>query len=1738
MKRVYYLLSLLVGLVLVFTGVGGGTAHAAGWYDSNWGYSRAITITTTTAATTLSYQVLVTLTTATMGNPYTHVKTDGSDIRFTNTDGTTLIDYWIETWSNTGDSKIWVEVPDVISASSSKTIYMYYGNAAASSTSSGANTFVFFDDFPGTTLDTGKWTLDTYVTASVSSSVVTISHSSGTYKGIYSINAYSIPYRFIVKAQKPNTPTANDSSAVGLEQWYDTDGDGTANIFSRQTSTNIQAYDTYKHGGSDNWTETSDTWTTSGWYRYEIKAKSGEVKYHRDDQLKLTVTDTNVIPTGPMYVMLSNQKSADQLKIDYCFIGKYVSPEPTVGVGSEVPQPPTISSFTPTSGGTGTSVTITGTNFTGATAVKFGGTTASSFTVDLATQITAVVAGGTTGTVSVTTPGGTATSAGTFTYYPPGVTVTPTSGLVTTEAGGIAQFTIVLTSPPTANVTIGLTSSDTSEGTVSPASVTFTTANWSTLQTVTVTGVNDDVVDGSIAYSIITAAATSTDPSYSGRIVSDVSVTNTDNDTAGIIVTPTSGLVTTEAGGIAQFTIRLNSQPVADVTIGLTSSDLTEGTVLPASVIFTALNWSTLQTVTVTGVNDFIVDGPIAYTIVTAAATSADPSYSGRDAADVSVTNSDNDTVGITVTPTAGLVTTEAGGIANFTIVLDTLPTADVTIGLTSSDLTEGTVSPASVTFTTANWSTPQLVTVTGVDDLVADGSIAYTIVTAAATSTDLSYSGFDASDVSVTNSDNDTVGITVSPTAGLVTTEAGGIANFTIVLNTLPTADVTIGLTSPDTTEGTVSPASVTFTTANWSTPQLVTVTGVDDFIVDGPIAYTIVTAPAVSTDSNYSGFDASDVSVTNSDNDTVGITVAPTAGLVTTEAGGIATFTIVLDTLPTADVTIGLTSSDLTEGTVSPASVTFTTANWSTPQLVTVTGVDDFVADGPIAYTIVTAAATSTDLSYSGFDASDVSVTNSDNDTVGITVSLISGNTTESGGTATFTIVLDTLPTADVSIGLTSSDLTEGTVSPASVTFTTANWSTPQLVTVTGVDDFVADGPVAYTIVTAAATSADPSYSGFDAADVSVTNTDNDTVGITVAPTAGLFTTEAGGTANFTIVLDTLPTADVSIGLTSSDTAEGTVLPASVTFTTVNWDTPQTVTVTGVDDLVADGPIAYTIVTAPAVSADSNYSGMTVSDVSVTNSDNDTPGITVTPTSGLFTTEAGGTANFTIVLNTLPTASVTIGLTSSNTAEGTVLPASVIFTTGNWGTPQTVTVTGVDDFIVDGPVAYTIVTAPAVSADSNYSGMTVSDVSVTNSDNDTPGITVTPTSGLFTTEAGGTANFTIVLDTLPTADVTIGLTSSDTAEGTVLPASVIFTTGNWSTPQTVTVTGVDDFIVDGPVAYTIVTAPAVSTDSNYSGFDASDVSVTNSDNETAGITVTPTLGLVTTEAGGTANFTIVLNTLPTADVTIGLSSSDTTEGTVLPASVTFTTGNWSTPQTVTVTGVDDFIVDGPVAYTIVTTAATSTDPGYSGMTVSDVSVTNSDNDTVLTVTIASLPNADVGAAYSQTLTASGGSGGTYIWSISGSLPAGLSLDGATGVISGTPTAVGTSSFTVEVGDGISTATNGLSITINPALIITITSLPNGSVGAPYSQTLTAGGGSSTYTWSISGSLPAGLLLNATTGVISGTPTAPGTSSFTVQVSDGIGTATMAASFFINPAGGGGGGGGGGGITPPPTTC
>jgi len=546
---------------------------------------------------------------------------------------------------------------------------------------------------------------------------------------------------------------------------------------------------------------------------------------------------------------------------------------------------------------------------------------------------------------------------------------------------------------------------------------------------------------------------------------------------------------------------------------------------------------------------------------------------------------------GITVNPTTGLTTTEAGGTATFTVVLDSQPSANVTIPVTSSDATEGTVDVSELVFTADNWDTARTVTVTGVDDSIVDGPQAYTIQLGTPTSTDAAYAAIDPADVAVTNADNDTAGITVNPTEGLTTSEEGGTAEFTVVLNTQPTADVTIAVSSSDPSEGTVSTELLTFTTENWDTAQTVTVTGVDDSVDDDDQSYTVQVGPLASDDELYQGIDASDVAVTNTDNDTAGITVAPTTGLTTREDGGTAEFTVVLDSQPTADVAIALSSSNTAEGTVSTELLTFTAENWDTPQTVTVTGVADDVEDGDQAYTVQLAAATSDDAKYNELDPADVTVTN---------VDVINAPPEPQDDTArAFFNEPLTIPAADLLANDTDPD---GDTLTVTAVGNPAN-GTVQLngnnVVFTPQTGFTGDASFEYTV-----------SDGTETATATVAVTVNPTPGVTVNPTGGLVTTEARGTATFTVVLDSPPIANVSIGVSSDDDTEGTVSVNQLVFTPANWDTPQTVTVRGIGDFGrVDGNQTYNVVLDPTVSDDPAFVNIDPADVSVTNRDLDVP-------------------------------------------------------------------------------------------------------------------------------------------------------------------------------------------------------------------------------------------------------------------------------------------------------------------------------------------------------------------------------------------------------------------------------------------------------------------------------------------------------------------------------------------------
>ena len=131
------------------------------------------------------------------------------------------------------------------------------------------------------------------------------------------------------------------------------------------------------------------------------------------------------------------------------------------------------------------------------------------------------------------------------------------------------------------------------------------------------------------------------------------------------------------------------------------------------------------------------------------------------------------------------------------------------------------------------------------------------------------------------------------------------------------------------------------------------------------------------------------------------------------------------------------------------------------------------------------------------------------------------------------------------------------------------------------------------------------------------------------------------------------------------------------------------------------------------------------------------------VTPTTGLTTTESGGTATFSVVLGSAPISAVSVPVTSSDFTEGTTSTTLLVFTPSNWNTAQTVTVTGIDDTNVDGDVPYTVSVGPSSSSDVNYSGLAVQTVSIVNNDNDSAsnggGTTSVPSTSVPGSRSGG---------------------------------------------------------------------------------------------------------------------------------------------------------------------------------------------------------------------------------------------------------------------------------------------------------------------------------------------------------------------------------------------------------------
>ncbi|MES2598291.1 MAG: DUF1800 family protein [Verrucomicrobiota bacterium] len=1139
------------------------------------------------------------------------------------------------------------------------------------------------------------------------------------------------------------------------------------------------------------------------------------------------------------------------------------------------------------------------------------------------------------------------------------VSVTQSGGSTTVvEGGSTDDFTVALTQQPSSDVTVTLTPS--TQATCSLTTLTFTPANWSTGQNVTVTAVNDTTVEGDVP-TTIGVLVTSSDSAYKGLKANAIGVTVVDNDLVPLSISHTNVFTGVSENGTAgtggtpnvsdTFTLALPKTPTANVTVTLIPD--AQVTVSPTTLTFTTGNSATAQTVTVTAVDDAVNEVTPHYGVIRFAVSSTDPFYNNPAHLPVIVPVKDNDAPGFSIVESSGNTTPTEASTDSHTVVLTKAPASNVIIdvaSLNSADLlvSSNTITtPAAtvaLTFTPANWSTVQTVTVTAIGDMITEGremvGVTHTVRT---TGSDAAFAGLPVQTVNsfITEQHRRNESIVMIPTGGSIrggdTTQTGGTNWITegqldtdqvsIYLSNQPQRDVI--LTASANAQMGFDKNILVFTPANWRTPQVVTVFAIDDTINDKAAVINIQQSLTytASGDPLFNGVSSS-TTFNILDNESPAVIVKQSGGITTTTEGGATdTYTVQLSTAPNGNVV--LTPTPSTGTSVSPTSLTFNASNWSTPQTVTVTATNDTTAEGPhqVVIDLVLNPGSTTDTTGYATPVMGVTTTNASsaltvaastgltigmhltgtNIPVNTVITAINSSTsvtmssnataTTSGltlyGTAGLQRIVNNINDDDARLVVTpsgidtrvSEDGTQSTddtytvaiargtaaanptqnvvvtvsvpasqgmvASPTTLTFTPANFAIPQTVTLSAANNNI-DAERARTVTIGhSSSSTDTNYAiaSAGAYNVGVAMLANDSrprVLLLSNPTAH----ENGNTSTYTVALSRPPAVNLNLAIVPDAQTEFALpftAPAvatygttgSLTFTPANWHTFQTITVRAIDDAVMEQNIntgsgflhlGYTDYTATS----SGASGYELPSVNLTN-----VGLTFTPTA-----------------TNIVTCASTVGLQVGMRLTGTGVAADA----------EVASITNSISFVMNR------LAAANVSGGTLYATTPAPRQITTITDNETPAVRILPSGGSTQlVEGGATDTYDVVLNTAPTSDVAFGLTTD--AQITADKASLTFTSANWSTPQTVTLTAANDSTPEGIHSGIVTHANAASTDGNFTFLPVPALTAAITDNDGAQLSITQSGGNTAVVAGGAHDtISIALNQAPTANVTVTL--------------------------------------------------------------------------------------------------------------------------------------------------------------------------------------------------------------------------------------------------------------------------
>ncbi|HVV85160.1 MAG TPA: hypothetical protein VHE35_18995 [Kofleriaceae bacterium] len=805
--------------------------------------------------------------------------------------------------------------------------------------------------------------------------------------------------------------------------------------------------------------------------------------------------------------------------------------------------------------------------------------------------------------------------------------------------GQDATFTARLRFRPADDTMVGVMALDGSVATTSTGALTFTTSGaqaWNLPQTVTVHGVSDDdTLPGSTKIRL----ATPNVPTV------DLDTTVLDDDRVDLALAGVPPVITEGMSG--SFTVALTHQPVAPLTVMVTSND--SALTAPAQPLsFTLANWATPQTVMLPAP----ADADLISEQVTITLTPSDDTVLPR-----TLTINVNDTTqqGIVTTTSAVNNLAEGGATTTVGVSLSNPPVGSVTLMVSSSSTQVTASAPSGLTFGPADWNTPKPVVLTALaDDDVVGGSATITL------------RGANLPDklVSVTTTDPDHVDFQLS--AGAVNLMEESTGTFTVALTHKPTVAIDVTVATDDAGAATPMPASFTIQPNAWNQPVTVTVRGVSDDDLANETTPLHVRA---------TGITAADLTANVTDDDHQAIVLANTPAALTEGMPGSA-FTVALAFRPAVTVTIDLATSDQNVLSLNHASLMFNSNNWNVAQSVTVSApIDADTVDGSGTITASTASPAPNNAPPRSFD-----VTVHDPDVVQIVSSDANVAVTEHAAGKPISVHLSKQPTGTVRVSATSDHPLLTAAQPGSHDFTAGNWNQDQVFTINALDDDdTAGGNAVITLSSPAVMQSVP-------VNVTVTDPDQQAIQLTAA---NPFTVNETGTRTFNVHLRYRPTGNFSVALAYDGAVVG-LAPAgpNLVFNDTNWQTGIDVTVTPVHDV--DMADSSTMITASAGALSA----------SLTVAIHDTDVQTIITSAANVNVVEGSTATFNVKLDRKPAANTQVVVSSGNGNKLSV-SGNLTFTPASYNVNQAVTVTGLSDSdTADELVTVTLTNADAPNA------------------------------------------------------------------------------------------------------------------------------------------------------------------------------------------------------------------------------------------------------------------------------------------------------------------------------------------------------------------------------------------------------------------------------------------------------